>query len=476
MLLDDHPPFRFPSEPLPSFEDFNKNPVGKAFEAKMDVLLSKLFELELGEVITTPLNSDARASVELWQKTLEQSDSSIFPKMLDYFKGYNITEKPLYTIPSTFVHVFLKASTDFTKLDELLHKIEKYPRVLFTQQTPEAKEAFTTVEKAIESFIDISEHPETSPMFRWVGDYGAALLSLKMGEVGLERLPHHLRVLDDKLTKGYEAYNHIQEQLPALLLDTANSFPFLTERQVTSFWPEEVEILHYGVEENKADATHEALVEQLKTAKAAFDVAKERYYDVGNNALASTRLRWEVSQQYRNAGQNFASANEAVVNFRHKQHLASVISPEQIQTAVQVRKYFGTTVEQWTNLNIHNTPPRFYTNPENVNVLYHEVKRAFFFEAMFKMLQKQINTVPTEKIQQQLERGLQAIKTAIETQQTPSLLENIVEPIKIPSLSNNITITELAEKLSVLEKIYADTENSYLGLPVEVANSIEKGE
>lgn len=464
-------PIGFFAESPPSYDDFNTSSVGKAFEAKMGTILSELFELEEANVVPPLLNSHGSASVAVWQKTLEQSDSSIFPKMLDYFKSYKITDKRIDTIPSTFVNVFLKASADFTQLEELLYKIENYPQALFNQQTPEAKEAFATVQQAFEAFIDVSEHPETSPMFRWVGDYANALLSLKMGDAGLALLPDQLRLLDEKMTKGYEAYNHIKEQLPALLLDSASSSPLLTEWQVTYFWPEEVEILHYGLEEKKANATHEALVEQLKTAKIAFDVAAHQYYDVGNNRLASTGLRWEVSRQYRNAGQNLTNANRAVVEFRNKHYLATEISPEQVQTATQAREYFGTTVEQWTNLNIHNTPPRLYINPENVNVLYQEVKKAFFFEAMFKMLQKQIDTLSAEQIETSITKGLVDLTTALTSLQNEELLKELTTAFQF---SDKATIPELLKALTPLEEIRDNLINPHLGLAPEVANSIEK--
>jgi hypothetical protein len=285
----------------------------------------------------------------------------------------------------------------------------------------EGKQANKEIESAISAMIGMAGNAETSPLFRWAGHFGAIVLLLRKGEGDLHRVPEQIYKMENALGKALASYHHMKQKLPALFPDTANG-PAGYDLQ---------DVLHHlytKADEQAAKNAAAAKATDFTTAtnnfdKAVLDMIEEDHkYKValqahhtqektGGADVTDTRLHSVMAaiSSFQQATQKLTQANKAIVEADKARHLAS-IRPEELKAAVEARQFFEDWAEQ---MQVDGQGiPDIVENHHSVVRYFQAVKSQFFYSVVAMMLKKQMDTLPLDKVEVLLEKGLGALQAA----------------------------------------------------------------
>jgi hypothetical protein len=382
------------------------------------------------KMIDAPIKpGDTQASMlRAWITQLTKSGSATLVDLQEHLNGeegwFDGSLDMLMSLPVTFLHT-QKGTHGWDAVHASLVNIRNTPRELYQQQhTPEGRQANKEIETAISGMLGMAGNAESSDLFRWAGHFGAIVLLLRKGETDLHRVPEQIYKMETMLGKALTRYHYMKQKLPAMFPNTTNGAVGLDLQDVLHRLPSKADeqtakntVDHKATDYEKAsDAFGKAMNVMIeKEHKYVSTLQAHHSKEAKGDATAKTTSGiglhdvLGVIDSFNHAKDKLTETNNAVINADNIQHLAS-IRPEELKAAVEVRQFF----EEWEEQMVvgGNEIPDIVENHHSVVRYFQAVKSQFFYSVVAMMLKKQMDTLPLDKVEVLLEKGLGALEAS----------------------------------------------------------------
>lgn len=382
------------------------------------------------KMIDAPIKpGDTQASMlRAWITQLTKSGSATLADLQEHLNGeqgwFDGSLDMLMSLPVTFLHT-QKGTHGWDAVHASLVNIRNTPRELYQQpNTPEGKQANKEIETAISAMLGMAGNAESSELFRWAGHFGAIVLLLRKGETDLHRVPEQIYKMETMLGKALTRYHYMKQKLPAMFPNTTNGAVGLDLQDVLHRLPSKADeqtaknqVEHTATDYEKAFGDFGKAVNGLieKEHKYVSTLQAHHSKEAKGDATAKTTGGiglhdvLGVIDSFNHAKDKLTEANNAIIAADNIRHLAS-IRPEELKAAVEARQFF----EEWEEQMVvggHEIPD-IVENHHSVVRYFQAVKSQFFYSVVAMMLKKQMDTLPLDKVEVLLEKGLGALEAS----------------------------------------------------------------
>jgi hypothetical protein len=390
------------------------NTASKLDQKLYEMTLPKLTEFKSLLANSMIASNDIQADlITQWSVALTQNGRAtldgIYQNLQEEEEWFKSTIDRLTSLPEDFVHV--GAGSNWTSLVKLLNTISHISKTAYQGNTVEAQEARSKADEAARLLRSMATHKKTSDLYRWWGNYGAAALLLRMGEVN--RTADDIMEMEKHLSLGYQFYLNMKYEIPILFPNGSNTNPLVPLKQVISRWPTIQELATSRKEASKSEDEFNKSVQDVQTALSSFITSEQDYHaNLTDDKLAKTHQKDTKTYLQKATAARLAliKHNKDLINV-HINQMAERYDVDDLQAGFWARKFFEDERESY----LPNRPsPARQQNPHSVKLYFQAIKSRLFYGAVYEALKEQLATVPTDKVDLVTQKTLATFEKATE--------------------------------------------------------------